>query len=780
MKQRNPSKLSGASMLALVGAMSAAMPALAQTAPATSAPVPAVVASADNSGGEIIVTARKRAENAINVPIAISSYSAKELARSGADGLRDLAAMTPGLTFQDVNGAYAAPTIRGIVQVDQTSLQGNVGVFIDGVYLNNRTGLEFGLLEVERIEIDKGPQSALYGRNTFAGAINYITVAPQLGKVAGNASVEVGDYGLQTYRGGVNVPIGDIAAIRVFGGYSKFDGTIKNERDGKNIGGFDGDQAYGASVLIKPTDRLTVKLFGSYSKINNSAEPLTQPSTGNNNCGSTTSHNGTAFNTLYCGKVSPVSSVNVDDGVSYGTRGTNKLAYATADYDLDFATLSATGTYDKGKYSNLIDTTANPLAITIPTSGGYSAQNFVQAATPNSSDKSIDIRLQSAKSSAVSYTVGFYGYNSNLTNTTAISHQLLNQPDSTPVVFSQSGGRLVSHGRAVYGALGYSPIEKMTLGAELRYTWEKQDFNGTGSQALYNGVPVAGKQNFHFFTPRFTANYAFAPEIVGYASAARGVKTGGFNSNAFGPAPDYFKYGMEKNWTYEAGVKTSLFDNTLRLTADVYHIDWTGIQGQRSVPGSILSVVTNQGAARSNGVEGDATYYFTRNLSLHATASYSDPRYKKGFIDGDLASPCGDYVGSSITSVGCSDDVSGKQLARTSKVQYAFSGNYDIPDIISGFDAYIRGDYSYQSGKYTTGNETQDQGSIKLLNGRVGVIHGPVEVAFFMKNIMNRKYNDRITQSPSTTDGSPASGVAYIRVYPGELRTLGVRADYRF
>src|SRR3546814_8801399 len=96
--------------------------------------------------------------------------------------------MTPGLTFQDVNGAYAAPTIRGVSQIDQTSLQGNVGVFIDGVYLNNRTGLEFGMLELNRLEVAKGPQAALYGRNTFARAINYITVQTPLGEVSGKGS----------------------------------------------------------------------------------------------------------------------------------------------------------------------------------------------------------------------------------------------------------------------------------------------------------------------------------------------------------------------------------------------------------------------------------------------------------------------------------------------------------------------------------------------------------------------------------------------------------------
>src|SRR3546814_17474164 len=96
------------------------------------------------------------------------------------------------------------------------------------------------MLELNRLEVAKGPQAALYGRNTFAGAINYITVQPQLGEVSGKVSAEIGNRGRQIYKGGVNVPIGDHAAARTFGGWGKFDGTIKHERTGHSIGGYDG------------------------------------------------------------------------------------------------------------------------------------------------------------------------------------------------------------------------------------------------------------------------------------------------------------------------------------------------------------------------------------------------------------------------------------------------------------------------------------------------------------------------------------------------------------
>lgn len=728
----------------------------------------------------IMVTARKRVEDPIDVPIAIAAFDAEELARSGAEGLRDIAAMTPGLTFQDVNGAYAAPTIRGVSQIDQTSLQGNVGVFIDGVYLNNRTGLEFGMLELAQLEVVKGPQAALYGRNTFAGAINYNTYEPVLGEVSGKVSAEIGNHNLQTYKGGVNVPIGDNAAVRIFGGWGKFDGTILNERSDSYIGGYDGNYAYGGKFKWEMTPRLDLTLFGMYSSVNNRAVPLVQNPTSNNNCGSVTQWNGTTFNTLYCGELPKSTTVNADDTVAYGLKGSNKITYGKLAYDLDFATLSATASYATAQYSQLIDTTTDPDAINIVASGTRSRQSFVSALSPDSEDKTLDIRLQSNDGTALTYTFGLYGYNSDITNVTAVSGQTVGEPLSDPIAFYTSGSRLKSKGRAVYGALGYEITPAFNVTGELRYTHEKQDFNGVGASATYNGEPIVGEQSFSYWTPRFTANYELAPELVTYASVAKGAKTGGFNTSAFGVNEDLFGYGLETNWTYELGLKGRLFDNALRFNADVYYIDWTAIQGQRGVEGTALSVVSNLGDARVYGIEADMTYYITPDFSISAAGSLSDPKYRDGFVDGDLSAACGNYPGSLVTEVGCTDLVGGTQIARTAKYQYSFSAAYTVPEIMAGVDWYVRADYSYTSKKYTTGGELQSQGDIKLANARTGIVTGPVEVSLWVKNIFNYDYADRVTIAPSTSDGSRTSGVTYLRYYPAERRTFGLRVDYSF
>jgi iron complex outermembrane receptor protein len=754
----------------------------------SAAPSFAQTVAANTGGGiqEVVVTARRQAENAINVPITIESFTNVQMERSGLTGLRDLAAMTPGLTFQDVNGAYSAPVIRGMEQLDQTSLQGNVGVFLDGIYLNNRSSLEFGLLDIDRLEVDKGPQSALYGRNAFSGAINYVTVQPNLHKITGNLSVEGGDYGLQTYTGAVNVPVvPDYLAVRAFGGWSKFNGTTLNLRDNQDIGGYTDKFDYGLSVLFKPTNELTVKLYGYFSRLDSNAEPLYAEPITANNCGSQDVRPNGTFYTLFCGNTPKITSVNVNDTIGKGTSGQTGLVYGTVDYKLPFADFTATLSNETGNYSNLIDTTALPSAISTPATAfpGYSNQSYVESVTPLSTDKSLDIRLASLPGTQYHWLVGVYGYDQDLENITQVSHQLLNQPNSTPVPFSTSGGKTLATGRAFYASIGYDFTSKLSATAETRYTNESQKFTGLGTSTtvVINGqtVLVQGQQSFGLWAPRFTANYKFTPDIVGYVSAAEGQKTGGFNSNGF-TQPAYFAFKAENNWTYELGVKSVLLDRKLRLNADVFYVDWDNLQGQRYIPGTISTIVTNLGGATSTGIEMDAEYFFTRDLSARLTASHVDPKYKNGFIDGDVSAACGDLPGDTVINIACSDSVGGKQMARTAEDQFDISGNWNIPDFIPGYSAYLRGDFSYTGPKYTTGLDNNSQNPIELANARLGVTHGPFEIAIWSKNLFDYQYVDRVTITGSTADGSPLSGINYIRVYPGQRRTFGARLDYRF
>ena len=724
---------------------------------------------------EIVVTARKREENLFDIPLNITSLDETTMERANIFELEDLAAMTPGLAFQDVNGAYQNTVIRGLAQTNQTAIQGNVGVFLDGVYLNNRSGLEFGLLDLERVEIVKGPQSALYGRNTFSGAINYVTKSPELGEFSGKVRATVGTDGRQALRGSFSVPLGEKAAVRIFGGASEFDGTIDNVRDGSKLGGYSKRDAYGISFLAEPTENFRIKVLATRNEQENDPPALQLFATGDNNCGSTTVNfpGGAGFNTLYCGDVPLADSVNVSS-VATGLTGDTDLFYAQLDWSLGIGDLSFLASKVESQFSLLVDTSTNPFFVRIPFFiPGLSIQTFIDASTPVGDAESYELRLTSNSDGPFSWSIGAYSYDAVDEDVLEVMFQPLNEPLAQPVVFVGRGNRILTESFAVFGSLGYQINDQWSASVAVRYANEDQELIGTGQTS-----GVTGSQSFDYVTPRFTLEYASSDNTLWYASAAEGVKVGGFNSNAAG-LPE-FTFDEESNWTYELGLKTRFMDNRLVLSGDIFYIDWENIQIQSAIPGSTISVNTNSGGATSSGIEVDATAYITDRFSIRGAIALINPEYKNGVRDGEVFSPCGELIGTRVIVSGCSSLVGGNQLARTTATQIALNVNYSIPDLIGDFEFYARGDYSYQESNYNLSLNQANQGDINLLNLRLGFVNERIEIAAWVDNVLDEKWNRRVTVAPSVGDGAPLSGVQQMRMYPGSLQSAGLDFTWNF
>lgn len=761
------------SLLSGVALCAFASPAAAQDAN-TAATDQADTAEQLDMSKVIVVTSRRREERLQDVPLAITALSNEELEARGIESLADLAAFTPGLAFQDVNGAYAAPVLRGIAQIDQTGPQGNVGVFIDGVYLNNRSALAFDQYDLQRIEVVKGPQSALYGRNTFAGVINYVTTPADTDAFGGNLQVTVGNYGRYEGKGAINVPLGDSVAVRVFGGYSKFAGTIRNDRSGKLLDGWDDRWSAGAKLTAKITDRLTLDLFGVHSETKNDQPALFSVPTALNNCGGTTIGGGRALNTFLCGKLDYPTNYSLDDVTGYGLTGDSNLYYGRASYEGDVIDVTALVSYSEAQYDLLIDTAGDPAAITTPLFGGLSRQLFTNAQTDDSTDWNYDLRFSSKQDGPFTWMAGVNHYSSLVSDVLALNFQRLGAtPGTRPPVFSSRGGILRTKGHAIYGMVGYEFTPTLSAQGEMRYTIDDQSFDGTGSS-----LGVLGKQTFKYATPRVSLNWKADPNLLVYATAARGVKTGGFNANAANSA--FFAFGEETNWTYEFGFKSTMLDGALTANANVFYVDWQNIQAQTQIPGGTLSVVDNNGDAEVKGIEAQLVYNLTPNLQFSASGALLDPKYKGGVLDGEVAYICGEIAGSTVLTSSCTASVDGNQIARTTDKQFALAGSWTIPDIAQGVDGYIRADYSWQAGKYSTSLNLQDQGEISLLNARAGLKFGQFEAAIWAKNLLQDEYIARATVVASTADAGPASGVSYTRVYPGQRRTFGVDLTARF
>lgn len=723
---------------------------------------------------DIVVTARLRSESLQDVPAAISAYSEEALQKAGIQNLESLAAATPGLSFQSIGGTYQAPVIRGLAQIDQTSPIGNVGVFVDGLYLNNRSGLEFSFLDLARVEVVKGPQSALYGRNTFSGAINYVTKQPTIGYLSGSAAAEVGTYGRQSLQGSISIPIGDVAAVRVWGGAGKFDGTIENVRDGGNLGGYEKRANYGASVLYEPTDRLSLKLFHMRTDTHEDQAPFAFIATADNNCGSQAVGPLGPRNTLYCGSAPYPQSVDLNTTVATGLAGFSTLSYAQASYDLGFATLSGTVGYNYAKFSQNNDGTGNANAINVPLRAGspYSQQGFSQTVGNASDETSVDLKLISPADGRLRWIGGLYYFDSNISDGLLSFNTLLGDINSRILSFSR-GGDMNIEGLAVYGSAEYDITDRLTLSLEGRYSKEDQKYQGLASVSS-----AVGNAEYKYFTPKGVLSFDLNDDTLVYGSVAKGYKIGGFNSNAAG-LPQ-FHYDPETNWTYELGLKGSVFDKRLIYATSLFYIDWSNIQVQGAIPSSTLAVVQNAKGATSYGVEWESTYYFTPNVFLRGSFALLDPTYKDGTLDAEVAAPCGEIPGSTVINPGCSTDVGGNQLARTTKAQFAVSGGWTVPELVGDFDGFARFDYSFQKSKHSTSLNQDEQGDIELMNIQIGLENGPITIAAWARNLFDTEYLARITTTPSTNDGAPLTGVTQSRVYPGDRRTVGVRIAYSF
>lgn len=743
--------------------------------------------AASSTRDVITVTARKREENLQDVPIAITALTADNLRDANTYGLEDVAQSTPGLVFRPFTG-FPEPTIRGLSQVDQTGIQGQVGVFIDGVFLNNRSSIEFGNLDIAQIEVLKGPQSALFGRNTFAGAINYRTRGATLEEFDATIEGEIGSDERRLIKGSVNIPLNDFGAIRFFGGASKFDGTIPNLRDpDDNVGGWEERTTYGASALFEH-GRFRLKGFYTRNEIEDDSPAINVLEADQNTAGSNfIFDNGVDpannFFTLFEGEV-PYTGSTALFPAARGVIGDYWMAYGNLDIDLDFATLTLNYSHSESEYSSLVDNVGDPDAVNRSFAGTpFSAQLLTNSTGDRAEQDSFEVRLASNADSAIQWLIGYSHFDSVSGNVLSSVTPLIGQPDTLETI-TFVPDRLAQNIDAVFASFSAPITDRLNLSGEVRYTDEDQVFT---DQIIIQfrdrfDPPISIPTAFEFWTGRAALDYSLNDDVLLYASAARGLKSGGVNQSA-GVQNDALPVFLpETNWTYEAGVKATLWDGRALINAAVFYIDWNDLQTLAPAELGLGPVVFNGIGASSKGFELDATVDVTEKLQWRLATAYSDPTYNDGFIDETMRLNCSDPMRANLTAVSlCSNDVGGNQLARSSKFQVYTSATYTEPDLVYGFDGFIRGDFSYESESFATSLNLASTGSRELANLRVGLKNDNTQIAFWVDNVFDAEVIDRITSLTSfQTFGQCGSCARRIRVIPGNTRTWGVRLTQSF
>jgi len=774
----------------------------------------------------ITVTSRGRPEILQNVPLAVTAFSAKDIERRGMTELEDVARFTSGFSFEDTEGGAANPSIRGQSTLRGTAREQTVATFVDGVYMPRNWLVDIGTSNLERVEIIKGPQSARFGRNAFAGAINYITKKADTGGFSGSASATIGSDELREFGGDINVaPIEDVLAFRISYDSSEFDGSWGNNHpnanagvspgtDG-NVGGRDSD-TISANIMYKPTDDLTIDLsyFGADRKEEARAGQRLITRYGDGNCGALqlidpVGSGNTGFS-LFCGEY-PIDNDEVTvDPRGFGRQLESDIFSASISYDISEA-WKVSYKYGKVEADNIAAGTAEADTVNC---GGIlgppvfsSLCNFQGSPLGFVDYEQHEMRLAFNDYSAYSLVIGVFmmdGLDSRFSvsanvdplNTTPLNIIRVTGPGFSNFVFVNEETK--TDVQSIFGEFTYEFSDKIRLGVEARYT--KEDIATTNLRT--DPVSLIGKESFSFFTPSVTFEYDLSEDQLLYASIGRGAKAGGFNPGAVskpgveradgtiiqqGDVDDLSVFDAEFNWTYEVGSKNVFVDNKLVMNAAVYITKWADQQINSADPNGTAmttALTRNLGNATIWGGELEGSLLASDNLTLDFAFSYTKPTYDDGTFDELFASTARNVPPNTVSyNQPCDDiacnrngDIGGNDLQNAPNTQIALGVQWEDGIILFNQDAdyYIRSDVGYQSSYFASAINAAEFPSRNVVNVRAGINFDVLKFSIWARNLLDEKYasnGQAIIQSRS----SNILGALY-----GERLTFGATVSFRF
>ncbi|MDM7957448.1 TonB-dependent receptor [Blastomonas sp.] len=639
-------------------------------------------ASRGISDDVIIVTARKTEETLQEAPTTVSVVTAAAIDRLGLDNLTDVAKTVPGLVFDDTFGRDAnRPVIRG-----QANILGQSGVafFIDGIYYSGSLA-DYDVDTVERFEVVKGPQSALYGRNTYSGAINLISKTPG-DTWTGRVQADIAEDDRYEVTANVRGPLADGLGIAVGGRLLDNAGAFRNAFDGTRIGK---QQSYSGFGLLQFNNggAFRASLRANYNVIDDGQPAIFAQPANANNC---FPDNGALYrgqSRYFCGTIQP-QQVNTDyrrqfvDPENVGLESKTLNAALRMDFDFtDALTLTSLTGYNKrtantktdGDYSgnsfNMVifaygATGPAPAPITPPrttrfTAFATSVQDFTFSNRQVTDDWSQELRL-AYEGERVQLMLGGYYFDQNdvsrdtrvvppgslaraQANSAAATASLCAQLPTcgifTPIAVTAANlpeSRNVNafdiENKAIFGSATFDITDTLSISAEGRYAEEKirqSTLTFNNGQAI--PLPRVVEATFKEFTPRFTLSWQATRDNLFYAVYAEGQKPGGFNSNQAILA-GFPTFAPEDNKTYEIGTKNTFFDGKLTANLALYHTEVTGYQITQnvSVPPNQVSLTRNGGDARVNGAELELLIRPVRNLTVTANYSYVDAKFTAG------------------------------------------------------------------------------------------------------------------------------------------------------
>ena len=721
--------------IGLAARTSASMTVLAAMATPTMAWAADTASTATGGLEEIVVTAQQRPEPLQDTALSITAFSARDLADAGVGRIEDLAGFLPNVYLGPRDLRTSAIAIRGIsADLNNPGLDQSVGVYVDGVYMGRAATINSNLFDLERVEVLRGPQGTLYGRNTVAGAVNFITRKPDADPRA-EASVSYGNYDAVRANALASGPLAQSLYGSMALSIDRRDGFVRNTATNTrldNVNGIGGR----LTLVYAPGETWDLTLRGDISRDR--------------------THSG-AFDILDNGAFAgtPLADADpYDRTVAQSTNTTqNRDVYGGSielNWHLGGGTLTAISALRGYKWDNVQD-------------NDYTALDLLDTGiSERQTQFSQEVRYASDPAARLSYVVGGYYFYQRLKtrSTVFVGTDLGIYPTRESAVIAAG---VDTNSFAAFSRLVYRIADTLSLAGGLRYTHEtkKLDFAQTGDPygVIAGDIPARTIHRAeNKVTPSVTLEWRPRHAVLAYATFSQGYKSGGFNVFSVTSGNDA-EYRPENVFNYEIGFKSEFLGGKLRVNASAFYMDYRDLQQNQLIMsgGGIAQYQTSNAAkARSKGFELEIAAAPSPRLQATATYGYVDAAFKSY----PNATPAGaDYSGNRLP------------LAPRHSASAAVEWR---PALTEGLDLFLRGEVTHRSRIYFASDNAYSDGALTLLNARIGFgpDSGAWRASVWGRNLANETYAiNRV-----------AGAIVPLQVVQalGAPRTYGVELNVRF
>jgi len=716
--------------------------------------------------GDIVVTARRRAEQAIDVPVSVAVFSGSDLAARGATDFRSLQNSVPNLGIADfANTNKASLVIRGITSNTRNAgFEAGASFYVDGIFSGRPEGTNIELVDIQSLEVLRGPQGTVFGKNSIAGAIN-ITTGDPVDVIEGRLTGEVGNFSYYKLTGMLNLPVTNGFDVRVTGYRKKRDGYIRNVVNGRE---YANDDSYGGRIKarLELSDSVDVIFGADYFKEDR------LPPFGENLRG-----------------VAPLIPGNPVVAPGPRTIAANREPQETREGFGGSVTVNA----KLGSGGTLSSITAiRGFRYTFGTDQDNSAADLIFTDDYDRQRQfSQELRYVSPSGKRLEYVIGLFYFNQRLDTRhvggigsdfaiplTDATGNIVLGPGNVPVFILPPGapGRVIPNGRvttesyAAYIDTTFQITPKLALLAGIRYTSELKDTSfgiiaEPRASVLFIDFPRAfDTQSASDLSPTIGLRYTFSRQAVAYAKVARGFKSGGWNLDFIGrsPAPpptiQQLQFRPENVNNYEIGLKLNLAGGRFRLNTAAFWMDYRNLQVSQFF-GLAGGRVTNAANATIKGIEADFTAIPFKGLTLNGGIGLLDPKYD------DFAN---------VNAAGAS--AAGKRLQNTAKITGTLGAQYEFAVAPLGGSLTLRGDVNYRGDTF---DEPLNDPRFRtppfaLVNARLSYTpdKGNWDLAIWAENLLDKQYLLGVQSDPFAPNEAQGSF--------GRPRTFGASVSYKF